>query len=552
MRQFAAVAVRIFNFADQSVARFRRSEDGSMIVLFLFFIMVMMPLVGITVILNRVELLRVQMQNTMDRAVLAAADIDQTLPPSDVVMDYLTKAGLDGFVDPDDIQVTPEDSVLAARIGRSVSVCGRGVIRSNITDLETGTRSDGGMWVNYARNFHDFAFTTCSGAEETKTDIEVILVLDVSGSMEGNNKLTNLQAAAKEFVDTVITDETSDGKISIGIVPYNGQVNAAPLLPYLTVSGGSPLLNCINFSAAQFGESAISTTTSLTRADYFDPWNRAQSPFPSSASRDAKMPYCPNISSREIVPPTNNRTVLKNHIDAFHAAGYTSLENGMKWGTALIDPAFRPVIAQLATAGTVPSQFSDRPFDFGVPRTAKFIVLMSDGQNTTEWRLGSGYRSGDSPIYRDASGKLSIYHDSRSGSNKYYQYDNGTWASAPYAGSTQLTWPEVWQDHSVYWVARYLYDDPLGWNNSQRNAFINDVAPGSTAGKDTHTSEICGAAKAEGVTVFTIGFEAPAAGNAALLDCATSPAHFFDVQGLEISEAFRTIARKISELRLTI
>lgn len=560
MRGFLAFTAKSFVCVDRSLRAFRRSEDGSMIVLFLFFIMIMMPLVGITVVMNRVELLRVQMQNTMDRAVLAAADIDQTLIPSDVVMDYFTKAGLDQFVDAADIIVTPSDSVLAARIGRNVSVCGRGVITSNITDLKSGRRADGSVWANYAQNFHDFAFNTCSAAEEVKTDIEVILVLDVSGSMEGNSKLTNLKTAAKEFVETVITDETGEGMVSIGIVPYNGQVNAAPILPYYTVVGGSSLVNCVNFTSTQFSEAALPpATTTLTRSDYFDPWNSTKTPFPTTASRDAKMPYCPNVATREIMLPTNDVSDLQDHIDGFHAAGYTSLDIGMKWGATLMDPSFRPVMGQLATAGVVPSQFSERPFDYGVQRTAKFIVLMSDGQNTDERFLNSTYGSGMSPFYVNASNQLTVYRNRSSTTSDWCRYDGSggnssdcSWQTTAYSGSTQLTWKQVWERHSINWVT----------NNPYRAAFVatspnvgglSGVA-GTTypATKDTRTSSICDATKTAGVTVFTIGFEAPEAGNAALLDCATSPGHFFDVDGLEISEAFQTIARKISELRLTM
>ena len=37
---------------------------------------------------------RTKIQNTIDRAVLAAADLDQTLDPSAVVTDYMDKAGV--------------------------------------------------------------------------------------------------------------------------------------------------------------------------------------------------------------------------------------------------------------------------------------------------------------------------------------------------------------------------------------------------------------------------------------------------------------------------
>ena len=34
-------------------------------------------------------------------------------------------------------------------------------------------------------------------------------------------------------------------------------------------------------------------------------------------------------------------------------------------------------------------------------------------------------------------------------------------------------------------------------------------------------------------------------------NCATSPAFFYKVEGIEISSAFKSIARQINELRLT-
>ena len=34
-------------------------------------------------------------------------------------------------------------------------------------------------------------------------------------------------------------------------------------------------------------------------------------------------------------------------------------------------------------------------------------------------------------------------------------------------------------------------------------------------------------------------------------DCASSPSHFFRVEGVEIEDAFEAIARQINQLRLT-
>jgi hypothetical protein len=53
------------------------------------------------------------------------------------------------------------------------------------------------------------------------------------------------------------------------------------------------------------------------------------------------------------------------------------------------------------------------------------------------------------------------------------------------------------------------------------------------------------------VIVYGIAFEAPTNGQAAISNCATSPAHYFNASGLQISTAFRSIASNISQLRLT-
>lgn len=61
--------------------RFRRDEDGSIILFSLFLFVLMILIGGMAVDLMRFETRRVHMQNTLDSAMLAAADLTQTLDP---------------------------------------------------------------------------------------------------------------------------------------------------------------------------------------------------------------------------------------------------------------------------------------------------------------------------------------------------------------------------------------------------------------------------------------------------------------------------------------
>ncbi len=68
---------------------------------------------------------------------------------------------------------------------------------------------------------------------------------------------------------------------------------------------------------------------------------------------------------------------------------------------------------------------------------------------------------------------------------------------------------------------------------------------------DTLLDSICTAAKNERIVVWSIGFEVSDHGANVMRSCASSPSHFFRVEGVEISDAFEAIAKQINQLRLT-
>lgn len=58
--------------------------------------------------------------------------------------------------------------------------------------------------------------------------LELALALDVTGSMNSNNKLTELKKAAKSLLTTLKNAAKKDGDIKVSIVPFNIDVNANP------------------------------------------------------------------------------------------------------------------------------------------------------------------------------------------------------------------------------------------------------------------------------------------------------------------------------------
>ena len=533
-------------FLRARLSRFARDEDGVMVVLSIYMFLIMLLVAGIGVDMMRFEMERTRLQNTLDRAVLAAADLDQTLAPKDVVMDYFDKSGLSDRLGRDDVDVTQDVGY------RNVKARARSNVNTQFMKMmgvETMTAPAAGA------------------AEESIGSVEVSLVLDISGSMSRNSRLNRLKPAARGFVDTIMENSEED-KVSVSIVPYATQVNAGkPLLDKYSTTQEHDYSHCVNFNASFYSRADLPRDVTMERTAHFDVFTYSENPI--------STPVCPTRAGSDILPLSGDRDALFNHINNLSAGGNTSIDIGMKWGTALLDPGTRGVVTDLVAENRIDSQFDGRPSDYRDGETLKIVVVMSDGQNTSQYTLNPSLRDGDSDVWYNAEERKYSVREDRSGSNDYYWPHDNSWHDHPYGNGTyeecgwhrrnwrweysceeneepgtavRLTYPELWAQTSLAWNARYNYEFSSGawgeWYNSA-HSYVNSSA------KDQRTDHVCDAAKDEGVIVFTIGFEAPSRGQRVLERCASSPSHYFDVDGLEIEEAFDSIAASIRKLRLT-
>lgn len=194
--------------AQREVARDHlvRGEEGNLTILALCMFVLMAMIGGIAVDLMRYEAMRTSLQNTLDRATLAAASLSQQLDAEDVVTDYFDKAGLADYLR----AVTVEEGL-------------------NYREVNADARAATNPFFLHMIGVEEMDAPGRSKAEQRMTNVEIVLVLDVSGSMADNNRLTNLKSAANEFVDTVLSSDSED-RISIAVVPFNGQVNLGAAL----------------------------------------------------------------------------------------------------------------------------------------------------------------------------------------------------------------------------------------------------------------------------------------------------------------------------------
>ncbi|SFS68582.1 Putative Flp pilus-assembly TadE/G-like [Sulfitobacter marinus] len=455
--------------------RFAREEDGIMTVWVLFVVLMMVMVGGIQLDFMRHELERSKLQAVSDRAVLAASDLDQTLDPEDVVKDYFAKSGMTEYLS----NVTVNDGLNF----RTVTV-------DATKPLDTP----------YLRKF---GFDTLdvpahSQAEERVANVEISLVLDISGSMAQGSRISNMRDAAKVFIDTVLRDETED-LISISLVPYSEHVNAGPLITdRMKMYTKHNYSHCVEFDDNEFKSAALDLTKWHDQAQHFQ-WSY------NGRNNDRSETVCPRYSYERIQPLSQSNRALKNQIDDLRPRVGTSIFMGMKWGAAMLDPSFRPINDSLVAAREIDREFKGRPADYDDAETLKTVILMTDGENTTSHRI----------VNRHYNSSSEYVHWDRYNLNWYLQ-----------------NYVSYWDRSDFYWRK---YDHSLG------NRLLDDI---------------CTAAKAKRIVIWTIGFEVndnPYDNNDGadvMRKCASSPSHFFKVEGVELSEAFKAIARQINQLRL--
>ncbi|MBA3908878.1 MAG: hypothetical protein C0524_03110 [Rhodobacter sp.] len=401
-----------------SMRRFRDDERGAMTLVILFVFLAMIMFGGIAIDVMRFETRRVALQQTLDRAALAAASLTQERSPTEIAQEWFDKAGLG------------EDLVTVDYSAPTVSaVSDAGLRRVNIS---ARVRSYNFFMSIYSDNDYLEA-PTLSEAAQGVSEIEVMLVLDITGSMgssigTGKTKIQALREAATEFVDIVKANDTKNG-ISIGLVPYAAQVNIPETLRQqfnaVNVSSwnfidnvGVPNINCFEIPTSAYNSTALSRTTPIRMGAVADASSNmssttnyvaAASVQPNPTARNctttadvASTPY-DDATANQVFLPTKDGEAVKTRISRLQAAGNTAIAIGMRWGTALIDEAARPIYTNIGDPSVL-----GRPADNDSIQTRKIIVLMTDGSHVVNNHVLDAYKSGPSPIWRGSDGKYAM------------------------------------------------------------------------------------------------------------------------------------------------
>ena len=229
-----------------------------------------------------------------------------------------------------------------------------------------------------------------SAAVYSDKKVEVAMMLDVTGSMDGQ-KIEDLKDAAANAVEQLLAsqDETNP-RVRVAIVPYAEAVNTGDLhdAVFIEKKGGSNLPpaideavsasasgridNCATERKTEDGSADFSDDGPYTERTYFDSKKKKDRTYLARVNRDDRLDVCP---AAELIALTANKKKLLDTIDEFEADGVTAGGIAAQWGYYMLSPNWREAI-KAAGMGAGPADHNQK-------KVTKVAILMTDGQFNT-------------------------------------------------------------------------------------------------------------------------------------------------------------------------
>lgn len=337
------------------LAKFASSRDGGVAIIFSLSIMLLFATVGAAIDLAQVHRARTQYQNALDAGVIGGARVLQ-LGGSEANAIRAAQALLNGSTTPD-----------LARGRVDFTLVDDGTTLQGFADMRVPTRFLAVLGIN------DLAFSTISRASfgigsAVRTNVELVMMLDVTGSMRGQ-KIQDLKTAATELVDIIVSDDQSTATSKVGLAPFSSSIKLPDDL-YLAATGRTRGTRGANSGCV----------VERTGGDaYTDATPRAGS-FVTPLEERALPLFC---TDTEVQPMTSDKSVLHRSIRDLHASGTTAGHLGTAWTWYLLSPNWSSALSGISRPAPY-SELTER-LPNGDKKLRKVAVLMTDGEFNTQF-----------------------------------------------------------------------------------------------------------------------------------------------------------------------
>ncbi|MCU4177945.1 TadE/TadG family type IV pilus assembly protein [Bosea sp. BH3] len=356
----------------EMVRRFGRDRRGNVLVMTGLAIVPLTGVVGVSVDYSRASNVRQALSSAIDAASLMAARDAQKL--TDAQLRTRIDSWIRDNLPPDAKESFTNAVVTIDRTQRTIK------IEANANMPTTIARVLGTQYIPVATN--------AQSTWGTNT-IELALVLDNTGSMAQNGKMTALKTASKSLLKIMKDAAIDPDQIRISIVPFNTQVRIprsfkdAEWMRY----GMTRQVNCRNVTINGRKQQVCDTET-MTKAtwstsaqgciaDRDQNYDTMDGGSYAASAQQYPAFWCGQSTLAEILPLTSNWTALESRVDDMTPVGATNVTIGAVWGAATLSPGAPYTEAKPATE----------------PRLKKYMILLTDGDNTQNRFEGDGSTS---------------------------------------------------------------------------------------------------------------------------------------------------------------
>jgi Flp pilus assembly protein TadG len=196
-------------------ARFAGAEQGNIAVIFAIALLPLLSFVGAAVDYSRANNARTSMQSALDSTALMLA--------KDLTAGRITTSDID----------TKGKQYFASLYSAKGATFSSGDVHATYTAKDASGAStvvvtaSGQINTEFMKvvGFPTLGFNTQSTSSWGQARMRVALVLDVTGSMASDDKMPNLQSAAKSMIDTLSNLNATAGDVYISLIPFSRDVN---------------------------------------------------------------------------------------------------------------------------------------------------------------------------------------------------------------------------------------------------------------------------------------------------------------------------------------
>ncbi|CTQ57025.1 Flp pilus assembly protein TadG [Roseibium album] len=346
--------------------KFADDKRASVLPLFGILVIMLIVIAGAAVDVSRTVNAREKLSYALDAAALSVAtDLSTSVMSDDEIKDALADSFRANLAGAEFLDEAIENLSFEVDSDKGlVNVASTATLNNYFIDM--------GGYMKEHLGPETFTFGTNSQVSYSRFDVELALVVDVTGSMSSSDMQT-LREASTAVVNILLPSEIDESaaKVRLSLVPYSQGVNLGNYAE--KVKGGehhSVSGDCVTERWNFDGNNVLTTD------EPYDYYSGSGTP-PIESFFGGGSNKC--SSSAKMMPLTKNRDELLTAISNLTDQGGTAGQTGIAWGWYSLSPNY----ANVWPADSAPESYDDE-------EVLKFAIVMTDGKNNRYYPYQDG------------------------------------------------------------------------------------------------------------------------------------------------------------------